>query len=216
MRRVTPSLSKTAECRPLLIGGERLREFAGGMETDRLFVALTPPAVVRAELAALADDFVNDTRWVPADNLHLTLRFIGDTPPEKQAEMEAALARVRVEPFVLPVGGLGVFPPRGAAKVLWAGVGHGHTRLHQLRKQVDEALLAVDLTLDVRVFAPHFTLARLGENTDAKRLSKFLHRHRAFEAPPFRVASFELYASELRAAAAPAYRVVRSYRLEEH
>lgn len=184
------------------------------MTSSRLFVALTPPAIVRTELAALEDDFLNDTRWAPADNLHLTLRFIGDTTAEQQAAMEEALARVRVEPFVLPVGGLGVFPPRGPAKVLWAGVGHGHTRLHQLRKQVDEALLTVDLTLDVRIFAPHFTLARLGENTDAKRLAKFLHRHRAYEAPPFRVASFELYASELRPGLPPAYRVVRSYGLE--
>lgn len=183
------------------------------MSSSRLFVALTPPAPVRTELAALADDFLADTRWVPADNLHLTLRFIGDTAPEKQEQIEEALARVRVEPFVLPVGELGVFPPRGPAKVLWAGVGGGHTRLFQLRKQVDEALLAVDMTIDVRTFAPHFTVARLGENTDAKRLDKFLHRHRAFEAPPFRVASFELYASELRVGQAPAYRVVRSFTL---
>lgn len=183
------------------------------MSASRLFVALTPPAVVREELAALADDFVTDARWAPAENLHLTLRFIGDTAPEKQERLEVALGAVRVEPFVLPVGGLGIFPPRGAAKVLWAGIGHGHTRLHQLRKQIDEALLSVDLTLDVRTFAPHFTLARLGENSDAKRLSKFLHRHQAFEAPPFRVNSFELYASELPHGAAPAYRVVRRYEI---
>jgi len=185
------------------------------MTSSRLFVALTPPAIVRTELAALADDFLKDTRWTPEGNLHLTLRFIGEATEEKQAAMEAALAQVRVEPFVLPVGGLGVFPPRGAAKVLWAGIGHGHTRLHQLRKQVDEALLAVDLTLDVRIFSPHFTVARLGENTDAKRLAKFLHRHRAFEAPPFRVTAFELYASELQPGRPPAYRAVRSYALGE-
>lgn len=184
------------------------------MADSRLFVALTPPPPVRTELAALADDYLTDARWVPADNLHLTLRFVGDTAPEKQEQIETALTRVRVEPFVLPVGELGIFPPRGPAKVLWAGVGSGHTRLFQLRKQVDEALLAVDMTIDVRTFAPHFTVARLGENTDPKRLDKFLHRHRSFEAPPFRVASFELYASELRPGLPPAYRVARSFPLE--
>jgi 2'-5' RNA ligase len=182
------------------------------MDTARLFVALTPPAPVRNELAALAQDIAG-LRWTPADNLHLTLRFLGDTSAEKQEQMEAALARVRVEPFVLPVGGLGVFPPRGPAKVLWAGVGSGHTRLFQLRKQVDEALLSVDLTIDVRTFAPHFTLARIGEMAEPKQLAKFLERHRAFEAPPFRVESFELYASELRASLPPAYRVVRRFAL---
>lgn len=184
------------------------------MSTQRLFVALTPPAPVRAELADLVDDRLDGARWVSADNLHLTLRFIGDTDDAKRERIEAALARVRVEPFVLPVGELGVFPPRGPAKVLWAGVGGGHTRLYQLRKQVDEALLAVDMTIDVRTFSAHFTVARLGETLDPKHLAKFLERHKRFEAPPFRVASFELYASELRAGSAPAYRVVRRFGLE--
>lgn len=183
------------------------------MSAQRLFVALTPPPPVREELAALADD-LEGVRWTPADNLHLTLRFLGDTAEEKQAQMETALARVRVEPFVLPVGGLGVFPPRGPAKVLWAGVGSGHTRLYQLRKQVDEALLSVDMTIDVRTFAPHFTIARLGENVEPKHLGKYLYHHRKFEAPPFRVSSFELYASDAQPGGAPAYRVVRSFGLE--
>lgn len=183
------------------------------MHAQRLFVALTPPPPVREELAALEEEW-EGVRWTPAENLHLTLRFLGDTMEEKQSAMEAALARVRVEPFVLPVGGLGVFPPRGPAKVLWAGVGTGHTRLYQLRKQVDEALLAVDMTIDVRNFSPHFTVARLGENVEPKHLGKYLYHHRNFEAPPFRVASFELYASELRPGGAPTYRVVRSFALE--
>lgn len=183
------------------------------MSTQRLFVALTPAAPVREELAALEDEELEGARWVPADNLHLTLRFIGDTDDEKRERIESALARVRVEPFVLPVGELGVFPPRGPAKVLWAGVGGGHTRLWQLRKQVDEALLSVDMTIDVRTFAPHFTLARLGETLDPKHLAKFLERHKRFEAPPFRVASFELYASDAQPGRAPAYRVVRQFAL---
>lgn len=185
-----------------------------GMSVQRLFVALTPPPPVREELAALADD-LEGVRWTPANNLHLTLRFLGDTTAGKQADMETALARVRVESFVLPVGGLGVFPPRGPAKVLWAGVGSGHTRLYQLRKQVDEALLSVDMTIDVRNFSPHFTVARLSETVEPKHLGKYLYHHRNFEAPPFRVASFDLYALELQPGRAPAYRVVRQFSLEE-
>lgn len=184
------------------------------MRTQRLFVALTPPEPVRLELAELADDRLEGTRWTPAENLHLTLRFLGDTDDERREQLEAALMRVRVEPFVLPVGEVGVFPPRGPAKVLWAGVGSGHTRLYQLRKQVDEALLSVDMTIDVRNFSPHFTVARLSETLEPKHLGKYLHHHRNFEAPPFRVASFELYASDLRPSGAPAYRVVRSFPLE--
>ena len=192
------------------------------MMTQRLFVALVPPAAVRAELAALTAPLAG-VRWTPADNLHLTMRFIGDTEPAKQAALEEALARVRVEPFILPVEGVGVFPSRGPAKVLWAGVGHGHPRLFQLRQQVDEALLSVDTALDVHTFHPHFTLGRLGDKPAPKEIAHFLARHARFEAPPFRVDGFQLMASErppglLRQGyegqgRPPVYRVVRSFPL---
>lgn len=184
------------------------------MSTARLFVAIVPPVTVQTEMAALGRR-LEDVRWTPAENLHLTLRFIGDAPPEKQAAFEQALMRVQVEPFILPPGGVGVFPTRGPAKVLWAGIGNGHTRLFQLRKQVDEALLSVDMSIDVHSFHPHFTVGRLGENVDPKHLAKYLHRHARFEAPPFRVNEFQLMASELRQGAAPAYRVVRSFALQK-
>jgi 2'-5' RNA ligase len=182
------------------------------MTTVRLFVALVPPATVQNELAALAAPLAG-VRWTPAENLHLTMRFIGDTEPDRQAALEDALAGVRVEPFILPVGGLGVFPSRGVAKVLWAGVGRGHPRLYQLRKQVDEALLSVDMTLDVHNFHPHFTLGRLGEEHEVKVLAKFLERRALFEAPPFRVSEFHLLASELPSGRPPVYRLVRSFPL---
>jgi 2'-5' RNA ligase len=182
------------------------------METFRLFVALVPPPVVRAELAA-ATGKLDGARRVPAENIHLTLRFIGDCDPDRRDALATALEAVRVEPFVLPVGGLGVFPSRGPARVLWAGVGHAHTRLFQLRKQVDEALLGVDLTLDVHHFQPHFTLARLEPGYDGRALARFLERNAAFEAPPFRVDAFHLLASELRGDGPPEYRPVRSFPL---
>ncbi|HVT73506.1 MAG TPA: RNA 2',3'-cyclic phosphodiesterase [Lacunisphaera sp.] len=178
----------------------------------RLFVALVPPATVRAELAALAAPLAG-VRWVPEENLHLTLRFIGDADADKQARFAEALARVRVEPFILPVGGVGLFPTRGPAKVLWAGTANGHTRLYQLRKQVDEALLSVDLTLDVHSFHPHFTLGRLGHEYDPKPLARFLAQHAAFEGPPFRVDAFQLMTSELNAQRAPVYRAAKVFGL---
>ena len=178
----------------------------------RLFVALVPPAPVQAALAALAAPLTG-VRWTPVENLHLTLRFIGETTPDKQDTFAAALARVRVEPFVLPTGGVGLFPSRGPAKVLWAGVGHGHTRLYQLRKQVDEALLTVDSGLAMPGFHPHFTIGRLDDNHAPKAVAHFLARHQAFECPPFRVAEFLLMGSELRSGSPPVYRLMRQYLL---
>jgi 2'-5' RNA ligase len=182
------------------------------MATARLFVAIVPPPAVRADLAALPAP-LRGVHWTPPENLHLTLRFIGDTEPEKQAALETALAQVRVEPFIVPVGGVGLFPSRGPAKVLWAGLGHAHPRLFQLRKQVDEALLSVDMTLDVHHFHPHFTLGRLREGHEPKAPARFLEQHAAFEAPPFRVSEFHLLAGEPPTGRALVYRVLRTFPL---
>lgn len=178
----------------------------------RLFVALVPPVPVRSELARLAGPLPG-VRWTPEDNLHLTLRFIGETDEVKQERFAQALTRLRVEPFILPVGDVGLFPSRGPAKVLWAGVGTGHTRLYQLRKQVDEALLAVDPGLAVPGFHPHFTLGRIGETCDTKALVHFLGRNAGFEAPPFRVTEAHLMASALAPGRSPVYRVLQSFNL---
>jgi RNA 2',3'-cyclic 3'-phosphodiesterase len=182
------------------------------MSSARLFVALLPPPPVQAELAALAAP-VPGVRWTPAENIHLTLRFLGETDPEKQERFSAALAGVRVEPFILPVGTVGIFPTRGPAKVLWAGVGNGHTRLYQLRKQVDEALLRVDPAIPMPGFHPHFTLGRLAEEYASKPLARFLAQHAAFEAPPFRVGEVHLMGSELTPGSPPRYRSLAAFPL---
>jgi 2'-5' RNA ligase len=179
---------------------------------QRLFVAIFPPVPVRSELAMLSAPLPG-VRWTPEENLHLTLRFIGEADSEKQALFSAALTRVRVEPFILPVGELGLFPTRGPAKVIWAGVGHGHTRLYQLRKQVDEALLSVDAGLAVPGFHPHFTLGRISESCEVKALARFLERNAGFEAPPFRVTEIHLMTSELVPGQPAAYRAVRTFPL---
>ena len=166
------------------------------MPTERLFIATALPASLREQLAALYEP-VRGIGWTRQEQLHLTLRFLGDVEESLGKTLETALAGVRVESFVLPVAGGGSFPPRGAARVLWIGVGHGHPRLHQLRQQIDDALLASGLALDVRFFQPHVTLGRVKEEVPPGAVQQFLKRHREFEAAPFRVEAFQLYASTM-------------------
>jgi 2'-5' RNA ligase len=167
------------------------------MSTRRLFVAIALPAPVRDALVALAEPLPG-ANWTSPETLHLTLRFIGDVPEEKTADITSRLGTVRVEPFLLPIEGVGAFPPKAPPRVLWSGVGRGHPRLHQLRQQVDDALLAAGLPeLDVRTFHPHVTLARCVAS-GAPTFMRWMHLHQQFAAPPFRVNAFELCASELR------------------
>jgi len=167
------------------------------VSTERLFIAIDPPAAVREQLGALYEP-VRGIAWTRPEQLHLTLRFLGDVEIALRDSLEAALARVTVETFLLPVAGLGSFPPRGQARVLWVGVGQGHTRLHQLRQQIDDALLGCGLDLDVRHFQPHVTLGRVRDEAPPGAVAQFLKRHQAYEAAPFRASAFVLYASELR------------------
>jgi RNA 2',3'-cyclic 3'-phosphodiesterase len=166
------------------------------METQRLFLALTLPAAVREALAALAVPLPG-IAWTRPEQLHVTLRLLGDVPIEKIAPMIARLEQVRVAPFVLPLEGAGTFPPNRPPRVIWLGVGSGHPRLFQLRQRLDDTLLSFGLQLDVRTFHPHVTLARTTEDS-APTVGNWLHQHRELTAPPFRVEAFDLYASELR------------------
>lgn len=163
--------------------------------TRRLFVALPLPEAIRTVLAALSEPLPG-IAWTPPAQLHLTLRFLGDVPADGIDELSSRLAAVRVAPFVLPLEGLGTFPPNRPPRVAWIGTGAGHPRLFQLRQRLDDALLAGGLPLDVRIFHPHVTLARSAEGSAG--LPAWLHHHREFAAPPFRVEAFALLASELR------------------
>lgn len=162
----------------------------------RLFVAIDAPPAVTESLAALAAPIRGFT-WTRPKTLHLTLRFIGDTPTR---DVDALISRLRtisdVAAFVLTIGGVGVFPQRGAAQVVWAGIELAHPRLHQLRQRVDDAILAAGLAPDMRSFHPHFTLARCGAATPGA-VHDFVHTHAAFQGPSFLVDRFHLFESRL-------------------
>jgi len=178
---------------------------------ERLFLALTPPAAVRAVVAGLQTPLRN-VRWTPTEQLHITLRFLGDVTPELRDILINRLSTIRVEPFPLPVEGTGLFPQRGLPRVLWVGVGSGHPRLHQLRQRIDDALLATDVHVDLHTFHPHFTVGRCTE-TATSAVNAWARSHRDFAGPLFQVDSFDLYASEPRPTGSE-YRLVTRFPLE--
>ena len=162
----------------------------------RLFVAIALPDSVRADLARHARP-IEGVTWTPPEQLHLTLRFLGELDSPAEERVRERLRGIRVEPFILPLEGLGTFPPQVPARVLWLGIGRGHPRLFQLRQRLDDALIAAGLTLDLRTFQPHVTLARMTELA-GPALAARAKSSRQLAAPPFRVAAIDLCASTLR------------------
>lgn len=166
------------------------------MTTERLFIALTLPESVRAVLARTAEP-IPGVNWTRPEQLHMTLRFLGDVPVADHEGMLKRLGGVRVEPFILPVEGVGTFPANRPPRVIWIGAGSGHPRLFQLRQRLDDALIAAGLQLDVRTFHPHVTLGRATEDA-ARAVAHWMHVHRELSGPPFRVEGFDLYCSDLQ------------------
>lgn len=167
---------------------------------QRLFIAIALPDSVRSDLARLCEP-LRGIAWVRPEQIHLTLRFLGDVQPGRIAELEERLSGVRVESFILPVEGAGAFPPKGPPQVVWVGVGSGHPHLFQLRQRVDDAVLAAGVDFDVRSFVPHITLGRCARG-GAPAATSWLHRHGGFSTAPFRAREFDLCSSRLSAAGA--------------
>lgn len=165
----------------------------------RLFVAIPLPEEVRDALAGIAAG-VPGARWTASENLHLTLRFIGEVPEPEFRDIAEALSRVDGAPFWLRVKGVGQFGDRRRAKMLWAGI-EPTAEVQLLRNRVENRLTRLGLTPEGRKFMPHVTLARL-KDTPVDWVGRFLSDHGRFETPPFEVSRFALFSSHLGQAGA--------------
>ena len=157
-----------------------------GEPTLRLFFALWPDPATRAEIAKLATEVAKETngRAVTADNVHLTLAFLGAQPATRVRELCSLAAAIEVAPFRLLLDDVGCFRKVGIA---WVGASFAPPELVALHAGLGRSLNLAGITLDARPFAPHLTLAR--------RISRAVQRRLA-EPIRWGVTSFALVSSE--------------------
>jgi RNA 2',3'-cyclic 3'-phosphodiesterase len=179
-----------------------------GLVMHRLFVAVRPPPEVRRQLLDLMGG-VGGARWQEGDQLHLTLRFIGEVDRHLAHDLHAALGAVHHPGFAIALNGLGTFDRRGEPVTLWAGVAP-HEPLKALHNKVDQACLRVGVEPDRRVYFPHITLARLGRG--AGSIQPLLESAGGIAGAPFSVEEFCLYESELTPNG-PIYSIAERYPL---
>lgn len=167
----------------------------------RAFVAVPVEDPVTRRRLAGARSLVprlHGVRWIPEGQLHFTLKFLGEIAEERVASARSATVRAAASaPFRLALEGLGAFPPRGPARVLWAGCGEGAGALSRLADAVEAAFLAEGFPPEERPFSPHLTLARVKDPDAGRRISRALP---SIPAEPFgvvAVSSLVLYRSEL-------------------
>jgi 2'-5' RNA ligase len=161
----------------------------------RLFVALDLPRTLRDRLSMLANAGLPGARWVPPENYHLTLRFIGETPGHRAEEIDDALAGLRARGFSLTLSGLGTFTKGNRASALWVGV-ERNPQLDHLQSKIETALQRCGLEPERRRFQPHVTLARL-DNVPEMKLVSYVQAHNLFRTDPLAVEHFTLFSSQL-------------------
>lgn len=159
----------------------------------RLFLAIRPPQDIRDRLVDRMDDSPV-LRWIPDDNLHLTLRFVGEVERPVAEDLAAALAQVRFEPFDVTVRGVGQFDRR-AGGAIWVGI-EPRTEIAALAASVDRACQRAGQEPEQRAFHPHITVARY-RRAESEAARDFVRRNTALEAGTFRVDEFRLYESRL-------------------
>ena len=160
----------------------------------RLFVAVDLPEDVCDRLAGLCAGLPG-VRWVEPQNLHLTLRFIGEVEEPQFPEIDSALSAIRSPAFSLAMDGVSYFGDRRRARALWAGV-RPCDELSALQSKTESALARTGLEPETRKFHPHVTLARL-KGMKANRLASYLEAHGAFFTEEFSIREFALYSSHL-------------------
>ncbi|MBA15831.1 MAG: RNA 2',3'-cyclic phosphodiesterase [Sphingomonas sp.] len=175
---------------------------------QRLFVGFRPPLMVREALRRTMGG-IPGARWQSDDQLHVTLRFIGEVAPHVADDIALALAAIRFPPFEVAVEGVGAFDKRGRTNAVWAGI-RPRDAATALHKKVDQALVRIGLASEHRAYLPHVTLARMGGSAGAP--DRWLADHAGLAIPAFPVTHFLLFESRLGSEGA-SYDAIERYAL---
>jgi RNA 2',3'-cyclic 3'-phosphodiesterase len=137
----------------------------------RLFVAVEIGQTLARRAANLSEELERrataaarraKVTWIPADRMHLTIRFIGEVDDERASMVRQALAEpLAVAPFGLTLCGAGTFPKSGTPRVVWLGVTEGREPLLRVEREISERLTPLGIPEENRAYSPHLTLARV-------------------------------------------------------
>jgi 2'-5' RNA ligase len=174
----------------------------------RLFVALAIPESVAQSLLLLSGG-VPGARWQTCEQLHLTLRFIGEVEGSDRSVLDDALARIDAPAFDLQLHSVGQFGNK-QPQSLWSAA-RPNDMLDHLQRKVDNAIRRVGQPQDAHKFTPHVTLARL-HHPDTDRMVDWLKYHALYTSAEFPVDAFHLWSSKLTSDGS-IYRIEKSYDL---
>ncbi|WP_028965040.1 RNA 2',3'-cyclic phosphodiesterase [Sphingomonas phyllosphaerae] len=162
----------------------------------RLFVALRPPPAIRTLLLDVMEGLPG-ARWQDDEQLHVTLRFIGEVDRQQAEDVATALSRIAAPAPTVRLDGAGTFDKRGRIDTLWARVVPVEP-LAALHRKVDQALARAGVAPDPRRYLPHVTLARFSRTAgDPALIDRWIASHAALTSPDFTMPHLTLFESIL-------------------
>jgi RNA 2',3'-cyclic 3'-phosphodiesterase len=173
----------------------------------RLFTAIQLPEEQKLSLLSRMAGLPK-VRWQTEDQLHLTLRFIGEVEETRVEEIRFLLSEITFKPFSIWLSGVGKFGSQRKARMVWAGV-EGANNLKALQEKITNVLRRAGIPPDERKYTPHITLGRLKGNNGPK-LQEFIENNRDLFLPGFEVTQFHLMQSLLGNTGAH-YQVIETY-----
>jgi RNA 2',3'-cyclic 3'-phosphodiesterase len=175
-------------------------------EKWRIFIAIELPEFIREKLIRHSMKLRElapgaQASWSRPENVHLTLKFIGEVEQTRAAQLSEATERAaeKCTSFRVGVAGCGAFPPRGAPRVLWIGLNDPQGKLAKLHAELEHECGRVGFAKEIRAFHPHLTLARLRKPDHAKALAA-AHQEMQFEGEEFKASEVLVVRSELSSA----------------
>jgi len=168
----------------------------------RLFLAIDIPSEIREELTKIQNHFKSlslSASWVRPDNIHLTLKFLGNTEPEKIPQIVETMNTCvgSIAPFSLSLTEVGGFPNLNQPRVLWVGLADSQGFLVSAQKNIDQNLSRLGYDADNKPFFPHLTLARIKSPKGRQGIKEKIASLNMDETKPFCISSIKLYKSDL-------------------
>jgi len=171
-------------------------------EQIRAFIAFRLPDHVKNQISDVQQAFKKrniSARYIPPENMHLTLKFIGDMPNHFIAPIRKIMtdSMSTCHSITLKADGIGAFPNKHLPRVIWAGLHSEESVLSDLHKTIDKKLESLGIQVDNRVYTGHLTLARLKKKPEINTIVKMIDHFRNFKTETFKAGSLVLFRSEL-------------------
>ena len=183
---------------------EQIRSFiAFDLENEQVLNRLSSAQKLVVETGA-------DLRLVAPQNIHVTIRFLGDISPGMVERVYEAMQKVQFTPFTIQICGLGVFPSLNYPRVVWAGMTKGVEQLAGISSQLEPQIRALGFQADAYGFSPHLTIARVRTGVNKQHLAEFVTKRGDYEFGTIKANCLRLKRSQL-SPKGPTYSTVREF-----